>query len=287
MTRKAARLGWFLGFVFSVVQPAFGQTPATQDRASDPALVSIRHQDRTVDGWCVADTPNFRILHHQPAELVERMARAAEKARADVLRKWFGKAGTEWQPRCELDLYSTGSDFSQATGVPEAVTGFSTSRCEAGRVVSRRIDLHCDAPHCIEAVLPHEVAHIVMAAQFADQRVPPWANEGVAVLAEPRSRVDLHLRSLARFSQADELFPIRDLLQLQDYPEHRLLGPFYAQSVSLVEFLAHEKGPETFAQFLRDGLQENYPTALRRHYGWSCTELDRRWRQYALDTTPR
>jgi hypothetical protein len=287
MTRQDAHRGLLLGVALTLAHPAFGQPPAAESGAHDPAPVSIRYQDQTEDGWCVAETANFRTLHHQSRRLVERVARAAEKARADVLGKWFGKTGSNWQPRCDVYLYANASDFSQATGVPEAVPGFSTSRCDGGRVVSRRIDLRCDAPNCLEAILPHEVAHVVLAAEFGDLRVPPWANEGVAVLTEPRSRADLHLRGLARFAEADELFPSQDLLQFQDYPQRRLLAPFYAQSVSLVEFLAEEKGPETFTQFLRDGLRKNYQFALRRHYGWGCAELDRRWREHALSTTVR
>jgi hypothetical protein len=238
MRRDSAGLWLLLGLGLSLVRPAYGQLPAAKDAASEPAPPAIRHRDGTAGDWASAETPNFRIVHNQSRRLAERVALAAEKARSDVLSKWFGTAGADWQPRCEVYFYGTGTAFSAATGVPEVVPGFSKSRCEAGRVVSRRIDLHGDSPNCLEAVLPHEVAHTVLAGEFGDERVPPWANEGVAVLTEPRSRVDRHLRNLPRYGGAGELFRCGDLLQLDDYPERRLLGPFYAQSVSLVEFRA-------------------------------------------------
>jgi hypothetical protein len=60
------------------------------------------------------------------------------------------------------------------------------------------------------------------------------------------------------------------------------MGPFYAQSVSLVDFLTHEKDPQTTMRFLHDGLRDGYESALQRHYGWDFKELDSRWRRYAF-----
>jgi hypothetical protein len=282
MTRNVAGLGLFLGLTLPLAQPASAQSLAAKGVGSDPTSLVIRHRDGTAGGWRIAETPNFRIWHNQPRGLAERTALAAEKARSDVLGEWFGGAGADWQPCCDVYVYAAGADFSEATGMPAAVPGFSRSRCEAGRVVSRRIDLHGDAPDWLEAVLPHEVAHVVLASEFGDRRPPPWANEGVAVLTEPRSRVDAHLRNLPRYERADVLFRTADLVQLDDYPGRRQLGPFYAQSVSLVEFLSGVKGRQTFTRFARDGLRDGYGAALRKHYGWGFEELDQRWRQYAF-----
>ena len=45
-------------------------------------------------------------------------------------------------------------------------------------------------------MLPHEATHVVLAGQFGDQPVPRWADEGMAVLTEPRDKIDRHLRNL-------------------------------------------------------------------------------------------
>jgi hypothetical protein len=282
MTRKVIGPGLCLGLALSLVQAVFVQPLVAESVGTDPKSLAIRHRDEA-GGWRVAETANFRIWHRLPQSLADRVARAAEKAQADVGARWFGSRDRDWQLRCDLTVYPTAADFSAATGIPGAVPGLSRSRCEAGRVVSRRIDLHADAPNWLAAVLPHEVAHVVLAGAFGDERVPPWANEGVAVLTEPRSRVELHLRNLPRYEQADELFPVADLLERDDYPERRRLGPFYAESVSLVEFLASARDPETFTRFVRDGVRHGYASALRKHYGWDLAELERRWRRYAFD----
>src|SRR5262249_59337015 len=115
---------------------------------------------------------------------------------------------------------------------------------------------HGDDPNLLPAVLPHETTHIVLAGQFGDHLVPRWADEGIAVLSEPREKVERHLRNLSRCRQEGQVFHLRHLMQLGEYPDPRSISAFYAQSVSLVEFLANERGPQEFAAFLRDGLRD-------------------------------
>ena len=75
---------------------------------------------------------------------------------------------------------------------------------------------------------------------------------------------------------------MRMLIEMRDYPEPHAIGPFYAQSVSLVDFLTKQKGAERFADFVRDGERDGYAASLRKHYGWSFAELDRHWTRYAF-----
>jgi hypothetical protein len=257
--------------------------------AADPgkpeaaAPVAVRHLERQADGWAVAETANFRIYHTQSRELAEKVAQVAEVTRAAMHRKWLGEAGENWNPRCELYVHATGQDYSRATGVPTSSPGHSTIRSEGGRVLGRRMDLHCDDAGMLSAVLPHETTHVVIAGKFGDAPVPRWADEGMAVLTEPRDKIDRHLRNLPRYRQDQVLLGIRQLMQMNDYPEPRFIGPFYAQSVSLVDFLSREKGPQTFAAFLREGLRGGYEPALRRHYGiQDFNELEQRWHRFAF-----
>src|SRR5262249_44889011 len=104
----------------------------------------------------------------------------------------------------------------------------------------------------------------------------------IAVLTEPADVVEQHRRNLARLAKDNELFDLRELMQLPDYPPARRVGAFYAQSVSLVEYLSQLRGPVVFCHFVRDGLREGYEAALRKHYGiTSFDELQDRWGQHA------
>ena len=144
---------------------------------------------------------------------------------------------------------------------------------------TRRIDLHCDDPNMTYAVLPHEATHVVLAGRFGDQPVPRWADEGMAVLTEPREKIERHLRHLPEYRRDSQLFPVRQLMSLNDYPDPRYIGSFYAESVSVVEFLTKAGGAPKFTQFLREGLRSNnYEAALQRHYGYrNFADLEQRW----------
>jgi hypothetical protein len=257
------------------------KTTGAADEAD--AVVTVKHVGRNAKGWSVAETANFRVYHDLSNEWAEQTARIAERTRTAMYRKWFGQVAPAWSPKCQIFLYKTGQEYSQATGVPAGSPGHSTFQLDGGRVIDRRIDLHVDEGAILIAVLPHETTHVVLAGNFGEQPVPRWVDEGIAVLSEPRDKIERHLRNLPRHRQDGQLFGVQQLVQMNDYPEPQRIGPFYAQSVSLVEFMAREKGPTVFTRFVRDGLSGGYETALRRHYGYrGFDELERRWRDYAL-----
>ena len=83
--------------------------------------------------------------------------------------------------------------------------------------------------------------------------------------------------------QNRELFPVGQLMRLDDYPDPRYVGSFYAESVSLVEFLSKDN-PQVFGRFLHEGLDGGYEPALQKYYGVKdFSELDQRWQQYAFE----
>jgi hypothetical protein len=142
------------------------------------------------------------------------------------------------------------------------------------------MELRCDNPTLLEAVLPHETTHVVLAGQFGAFDVPRWADEGIAVLTEPADMIAQHRKNLARCQRDGLLFTPKELMGLKDYPPARQVAAFYAQSVVLVDFLVQQKGPETFSAFLREGLKDGYEPALRKHYGWDYATLQTSWNRH-------
>jgi hypothetical protein len=259
---------------------------ATPRRAVAPELkesdISVRHLDRRESGWDVTETDHFRVYHVGERVLARKAAIAAERARASARWKWFADGCNGWDQRGEILIYPTAREYSDGTGAPTRSPGHSEIRADGNRVVLRRIHLHADEPAMVEAILPHEVTHAVLAGQFGDQPVPRWADEGMAVLDEPQERIDRHLHALTRQRDQGLLFSARELIDMKDYPEPRRIAAFYAQSVSLAEFLAETKDSRTVTRFVRDGLRDGYEASLRHYYGWSFEELERRWRKYAF-----
>src|SRR5262249_3546429 len=115
--------------------------------------VTVRHLGKSAQGWSVAETENFRIYHMQSPDSGEQAAQVAEQTRTEMHRKWFGVTPPPWNPKCDLILYPTGQDYSRATGVAAQSPGHSSFNLDAGRVISRRIELHCDVSSLLGAVL--------------------------------------------------------------------------------------------------------------------------------------
>jgi hypothetical protein len=285
--RLALAMAPRIDFGKSLLREIEGRRGGVTADSAAPVNLAVRHLDRRPDGWAVAESTNFRVLHNQPREVAERAARAAEQTRAAMQRKWFGANGPDWSPKCELFLHATASDYNRVTGAPGGSPGHSSFNVQGGRVLSRQIHLHCDDPNLLVAVLPHETTHTVLAGNFGDKPVPRWADEGMAVLTEPREKVELHLRNLPRHRQDRQLFAVQQLMEMNEYPEPRYVGAFYAQSVSLVNYLTKQKSPQVFSQFIRDGLRGGYEAALQRHYGYqSFADLEQRWVQETFGDDP-
>jgi tetratricopeptide (TPR) repeat protein len=257
------------------------RNPASATSSRPETQVVVRQRERNSDGWLACETAGFIIYYKETPEFATQAAQAAESVRATMQQKWFGGACREWNPPCVIYLHPTAEDYSRATGQYNS-PGHSSIRIENGHFIVRQIDLHCDDPNMLTAILPHEATHIVLASGLGEQqveRLPRWADEGVAVLTEPREKVDRHLANLAKARQDGQLFSCRELMELPNYPQNpRQISTFYAQSVSLVEFLSGLQGSQTFMLFLQDSMRYGYEKSLQRHFNiGSFSQLEERW----------
>jgi hypothetical protein len=254
---------------------------------SDPAVERAVAQDGSDNAtpWQVLETPNFRIFHRN-ARLAESAGQAAESVRAVQAKRWKSPASHRpWTPPCELYLYPTGKIFAQETQQPETSPGFSTMMCNGNQVVARRTNLRADHPQVLTAILPHEVTHVVLADLFTVQQIPRWADEGMAVLAEPRAEQQVRAAELQEPLQAGRIFDLSKLMAM-DYPVAKDWNLYYAQSVSLTRFLVEQGPPEQFVQFVRDSQRDGIDGALRSVYRiGGFPELQERWIEYARRQT--
>jgi hypothetical protein len=285
MSPKLEKLGAWL---MAQVDKCGGNCAGCACNEPDPPL-NLQHFGKNPQGWLVTETSNFRIFHNQDREFAEHVALIAERTRVTMSKKWFGADQTPWTPKCELVLHATGADYQRQTGVPSTSPGHSRIETDPTtyQVTGRRIDLHLDTMGMLEAILPHEATHVVLAGNFGAHQVPRWADEGMAVLTEPLEKIEQHRRNLAKAQHEGLLFGVRELMDLQNYPDGSRIAAFYAQSVMLCDFLTSQKGPETMTAFLRDGLEQGYEPALRKHYGWTFRELQSNWDRQVVGETQK
>jgi hypothetical protein len=264
--------------------PAQAATAPVAAPAPAPASEAAGNPSPSVVGkWQVRETANFRILHADAA-LAERVAQVAEAAREDQVKRWMGSsARAPWSPRCDVYVYPTAKTFSRMTGQNEESPGFSTMGMNAGRIVTRRINVRADHPNLVVAILPHEVTHVVLADLFPTQQIPRWADEGMAVLAEPHSEQQLRAADLEKPLSSGQLFKLNELM-VMDYPDGKFWGLYYAQSVSLTRFLVEQGTPAQFIQFVQGTQRNGLEAELKRVYRIDGFEdLQKRWLTYARD----
>jgi tetratricopeptide (TPR) repeat protein len=239
-----------------------------QDRRID-----IRHVPAEGQKWPEVETANFRVIYHECRDLAEQAARVAEMTRAATIRKWFGEEPTPWETKCIIFLYPNGDFYARQTGEKKESPGHSTLRRDPAnleRVVKRQIDLHCDVADMLTHVLPHETTHVVLFNRFGQHLLPRWADEGMAILSEPREKIERYVKMIPSLRERHELFSASELMALGDnYPEARRITSFYVQSIALVDYLSSQKGgPEEFTRFVRNGLEGGFEKALQRHYSF-------------------
>jgi hypothetical protein len=153
---------------------------------------------------------------------------------------------------------------------------------DQGRVIQRRIDLRADAADCYSDSLPHELTHVVLAEQFTEKRIPPWADEGIAMLAESPDKLQRRLNELHGVVVTNRCLNLHDLMTFNQGPPPQSRDAFYGQSVTLTGLLLERGTPQQFLCFVKAGQRDGYSKALDDVYGInSWSELEQEWRSYA------
>ena len=245
------------------------------------STVVVRHLEKKHDGYKVAETTHFRILHDQNKRLVDKVGEVAELTRAELQKKWFGDETTDWDGKCSIYLHPDRANYASKTKMKNTLGHMHTS-LDWGGVALRSIHLPVSEASQVSDVLPHEVSHSVMAVRFQGQ-TPRWADEGMAMLAETPSSIAECVDRLPRYRQNDALFSLEVLMQTQEAEQYNTME-FYAQSTSLVQFFIARKGPEAFTTFLRTYISKGAEEALTKHYDIKgYADLEKRWQAFAFE----
>lgn len=218
----------------------------------DPGTTTIRSANFTV-------TASSRRV----AQLV---ASAAESQRKALAQTWHGAELPPWPKPCPLTVKLTANGSGGATSFT----------FDKGTVLSRNMQVEGTLERVLACVIPHEVAHTVLADHFG-KAVPRWADEGTAVLAEDdveQKRHDQVVRQI--LDSPGRAIPLRRLLGLKEYP--RDVMALFAEGYSLTRFLVERKDHKTFLAFVKTGDSKGWDEAVKTHYGLrDVTELEDVW----------
>lgn len=216
---------------------------------------------------------------------------------AQVLRKaeeYYAKIGSHigytrtnqfwtWDERVKIFLFHTQDSFMRSTGQPAWSTGYADRDSRVFK--SRTIVTFRQETEFLDGLLPHEVSHLILHDFIKDSPIPVWFDEGVAQLQErgksaAAQRIMQELVGDARHVPFS-IFSGLDIRQENDPVKARV---FYAQSLSVVDFLVKRFGAESLATLcrnLRDGkdFEKSLSDATRGNIK-NYADLEFKWSNY-------
>ena len=271
-----------LALAVVLAAPLTGQA---SERGCPKAQESAGHVFKTVGGWRICESANFRFCCRGKATASPETVAAAEALRTKLATKWLGDDASPesaWGPKCDVILHTSLASYLQAAPGGQQTVGSSLIEVERGEIITRRIDIRADQPGWFANALGHELTHVVLADVFPNGNVPHWADEGMAVMADPLQKQNAHLRDMHVARGSRSALRVIELLSLEGYPRPEQQAAFYGQSASIVRYLVERESPERFVKFVRSAAKQGYEQALRDEYSiGGVRELETRWARYA------
>ncbi|MGD9647362.1 MAG: hypothetical protein AB7U73_16735 [Pirellulales bacterium] len=261
-----------------LVESSAGQSkPGSKPGGAKPAAA----RSRSVT-WQIRDTDNFRVCSPGDREAAEQLATRCEELREHLSGVWLNKRPVSaWKVRCEVILHASDKNYERAVGRGSEMTvGSALIETEGSRIVTRRIDLRPDRGAEMQTALAHELTHVIIADRIDRSLLAPWADEGIAVLADSPAKQEAHFEDLRRGLEARDVFRAAELFSLSHYPSPERMGVFYGQSASLASFLVARSSPSDFVRFLELASVEGYDSALSTVYEIrDVATLEQLWKQ--------
>ena len=233
------------------------------------------------DEWNTASSTHFIAYYkNAPKEFIERLTAQAE----DYYNRIAEDLGFSrynfwlWDNRAKIYIYDNAKDYQSATGYP----GWSAGSALAEKKI---IQTYPDARGFFEAVLSHEMGHIIFRefVGFYNKAIPLWLEEGVASYQQKLK----YSMAGARVREAIKKNNFMTLERLGSFNvtstmDNDTAELFYAESFSIVDFLIKEFGRDSFVLFcqnLRD--KNNLERAVASVYPFSnVKELEQGWERY-------
>lgn len=225
--------------------------------------------------WLSIDGNGFRVWHTERA-LAERVLARAEESRRVIVQAWFPRASTdEWQPLCDIYLCSDGREFGIGRSETLDSPGHALVVKDGQHVLRRKIVLQASHPLLLDAVIPHEVAHIVTRSYWHGKQLPHWADEGIAMLCEPEQRQETYRAELIDFLSQSKGMTSREILGANCVSNARQPAGAYAGAYALSFYLVENAEREAFLRLSSLAHESDQLNFLRETYGLgSFGELD-------------
>ncbi len=189
-----------------------------------------------------------------------------------------------WNERVKIYIFPSQEEFARETHQPPWSRGYVVS--DARLLSTRMIVTYRQEDNFSNGLLPHEISHLLLRDFIGfDRYIPVWFDEGVAQLQEEQKRSVFYKLMRKKLAQRN-FIPLRTLnrMIISGEEDQKQVLAFYAQSLTVVDFLLKEYGTASFSQLcrnLREG--KKMEEAMRSAYGQafrSFENLEEKWMKY-------
>lgn len=189
-----------------------------------------------------------------------------------------------WEGRVKIYLFPDQEAFTKETGQPAWSLGFAFR--DSHVLEKKMIVTYKQEEDFLDGVLPHEISHLIVRDFIGfEKKIPAWFDEGLAQLQE-KNKFQAANRVMHNLVKSKKYLPLEELLAKEKSRDEDPLkvAIFYAQSISLLDFLINKYGNEEFIQLckaFKDGktseeaLKTTYSTVID-----SMAGLEEKWLDY-------
>ncbi len=206
--------------------------------------------------WGEIKDKHFVIYYEAKSNeaLAKNLLRAAEnyyrKIGEDIGYSRINKMWT-WEDRVQIFLFATQAEFLASTGQPAWSTGYADR--DSRLFNSKTIVTFQQEDGFIDGLLPHEISHLILHDFISGtENIPVWFDEGIAQLQEKDKR--LMARSIMKtLVNRKQYVPFEQFMNwnIRREKDARLAQVFYAQSLSVVDYLVTKFGTDAFSRLCR------------------------------------
>ena len=253
--------------IFFAIFAVNAQADTWQDLKGDHFVVYYNFKE---------DLPNVQLLLRKAEEYYDRIARQIGYAR--YANFWT------WDERVKIIVFPNQETFVRNTHQPAWSRGYAERDSELFH--SRIIVTYRQEADFLEGLLPHEIGHLILHDFVGFSTfLPLWFDEGVAQLQEKDKKglADQFIKPLAK-QRSHVPFKLLMYWDIRKESDAQKVKIFYAQSVSIVDFMIKNYGSSAFGNFCRN-LKEGktMEEVLRSTYTGtidSVENLEKRWVEY-------
>lgn len=224
--------------------------------------------------WAAIESEHFSVLHNEEKKAAQRIQRIAEE--------FYPKVTSDigYSPKKKISIWfcKTQREFNMAVNAPIQDWAAGCAYPQQHRVVVRDPAYMRNKQLSLSRLVKHEITHVVFGLKVGKnvRNVPRWFNEGLAMYEAEEWSYGQYWAMLTG-SLGNSLIPLYQIAD--DFPQDEHGARMaYAQSYSIITFIANEYGEDAIKQSVRliaEG--RDIDEALAGAIGIDSAWLERKW----------